>query len=63
MSLQERKAEKDRAERDIDCDICRHRKDCERAQSHSFCPRFSKKEPPDRGESPADAWARGEDSL
>ena len=48
---------------ETDCDTCIHRSGCERAASGSFCTQWQSQEPEDRGESPADAWARGEDSL
>lgn len=46
-----------------DCEVCIHREECVMAQLGRFCPRFAREAPRDRGESPADAWARGEDSL
>lgn len=44
-----------------DCALCVYRGECEIAQDGTFCQRFRSELPPDRGESPADAWARGED--
>ena len=63
MSRNLSQAEKERLEKDIDCDVCWKRTECERATSGTFCGQFARKAPKDRGESPADAWARGEDSL
>ena len=44
-----------------DCRTCAQRETCERAQDGTFCPQWRRTDPPDRGESPADRWARGED--
>ena len=44
-----------------DCRVCLWRDACETAQAGTFCLNFRKEPPPDRGESPADRWARGED--
>ena len=46
-----------------DCEVCMQRNECMMAQPGHFCTRFAREAPRDRGESPADAWARGEDSL
>lgn len=48
---------------ELDCDVCFQRAQCPQAESGHFCTRFAREAPRDRGESPADAWARGEDSL
>lgn len=46
-----------------DCEVCMQRNECMMAQPGHFCTRFAREAPRDRGESPTDAWARGEDSL
>ena len=45
-----------------DCALCMYRQECETAQDGTFCLKFRTEAPKDRGESPADQWARGEDA-
>ena len=47
---------------DLDCCVCIHRKECDRAQEGSFCTRFSSRDFDPRGEDPNDLWKRGEDA-
>jgi hypothetical protein len=45
---------------DPDCGTCVHRNGCERFEEGSFCGKWASREPEDRGEGPAQKWARGE---
>jgi len=46
--------------RDPDCGTCIYRFECERFTEGSFCGQWRSREPEDRGEGPAQKWARGE---
>ena len=45
-----------------DCATCVRRETCERAREGTFCPMWAANPPRDRGESPADKWARGDEN-
>lgn len=45
-----------------DCTTCVRRGECERAAEGTFCPAWASAPPRDRGESPADKWARGDET-
>ena len=45
-----------------DCATCVRRGECERAAEGTFCPAWASAPPRDRGESPADKWARGDET-
>lgn len=46
---------------DLDCCVCIHRRECDRAQEGSFCSQFRSKEFVPQGEDPNDLWRRGEE--
>ena len=43
-----------------DCSVCALRSGCPNKEDGSFCTRFRRNEPEDRGPSPADQWAKGD---
>ena len=45
------------------CETCTRYRTCDRAEEGTFCTQWQGREARERGESPADAWSRGEDSL